>query len=317
MKKTNLLAILTLAATPAFLHAQTTSYSDVVGYYKRSFPAGGSLQAVALLKPVLVQGTASSVSGATLNATSLGITSNQLAPSGNLPRYYVEVLDGSRAGYTYDILSNTPSSITVSSSDIANAGATPKFNVRAHTRLSEVFASSTGLTDVNDQVALYNPDGSNSNYLRDSSVPSGWVDSTSGAETDAVIFPNQGFVLTTATSGEITLAGTVKSTSTVVPLYGGKVNIVSLSNPGISAKDIQTTNLGANLPIDSQVTTYLENGSLLQKDALLWVGVTYGGFLDGTTGSAASGVNVAGPEAVIVTVTSDTTWVCPSPIPSN
>ena len=32
MKKTNLFAVLALAATPALLHAQTTNFSDIVGY---------------------------------------------------------------------------------------------------------------------------------------------------------------------------------------------------------------------------------------------------------------------------------------------
>jgi hypothetical protein len=40
MKKNNLLAILALAASPAFLHAQTESYSDIVGYQTITLPVG-------------------------------------------------------------------------------------------------------------------------------------------------------------------------------------------------------------------------------------------------------------------------------------
>ena len=40
MKKTNLFAILTLATAPALLHAQTTNFSDIVGYQTSTIPVG-------------------------------------------------------------------------------------------------------------------------------------------------------------------------------------------------------------------------------------------------------------------------------------
>lgn len=296
------------------LIGQTVS-TPIVGFYKKNFPAGGSLQTSGFVKPAAFTGAATSISGAVISRTSAGWTANQFAQQVGLPTHYVEITSGPRVGYTYDILSNTASSITVSSADVENAGGTAAFKIVPHTKVSDIFRSATNLNDYNDQISIYNSDGSNTNLLRDSSVPSGWIDSTTGSETDAVIYPNQGFVLTTASAGTITATGTVKDTATVVPLYAGKVNIVSLSNPGDPQKNVQVVSLGANLlAYDSQVVIYKQNGSLDQDTALLWAGSADGGFLDAASGAVATGVNVKGVEPVIVTVSEDTTWVCQPPL---
>lgn len=313
MKKINLgLAI--FAAAIMAVNAQTNSYSDVVGYYTKSFPAGGSLQTVALLKPVTFQGAASSIVGAVLNATSPGWTVDQFNPANSLPAYYVEITSGPRAGYLYDIISNTASSLTVSSADIANAGGTASFLIRAHTNLSEALKSSNNLTDYGDQITVFNGDDSSGNFIRDSSTSTGWLDATTFSESDAVIYPSQGYVLTATSSGDYMITGTLKSTPTVVPLYAGQVNIVSLSNPGGITKDIQNIDLGVNLiDYSDQVATYLNDGSLGTQSALLYGG-GQDGFLDATTFSPVTGVNVAGEEAVIVSVSSSTTWSVKAPL---
>lgn len=296
------------------LIAQTVS-TPIVGFYKKNFPAGGSLQTVGFIKPAAFSGAATSISGSTISRTSAGWTSGQFAPQSGLPTHYVEITSGPRAGYTYDVLSNTSASITVADSDISNAGGTASFKVIPHIKISDIFSGASNLSDYNDQISVFNPDGSNTNLLRDSSVSSGWIDATSGSEADAVIYPNQGFVLTTASAGQITASGTVKDTPTVVPLYAGKVNIVALANPGDPQKNVQNVNLGNNLnAYDSQVVIYKQDGSLLQDTALLWAGSSDGGFLDATSGSPAAGVNIKGVEPVIVSVTENTTWVCQPPL---
>ena len=70
MRKTNLFAILALAATPAFLHAQTTSYSDVVGYNQMSFPAGNSAHTATFVKANVFQGAATSRTANSLTVSS-------------------------------------------------------------------------------------------------------------------------------------------------------------------------------------------------------------------------------------------------------
>ena len=312
MKKINLL-IGTFLTTIALSHA-VDSYSDIVGYYKKTFPAGGSLQSVALLKPVTFQGAATSISSAVLTSTGANWTANAFAPVNGLPAYYVEITSGPREGYLYDVVSNTANTVTVDDTSIAAAGSTPNFIIRAHTKLSDALRGATNLVDYADQVTVYNGDGSVVSFLRDSSTTSGWVDATSFSESDAVIYPSQGYVLTTSSSGDYTVSGTLKNSKTVVPLFAGQVNIVSLANPGGVSRSIQNINLGAGL-VDyaDQVATYLDDGSLGTSNALLYGGVA-DGFLDATSFSPVAGVNVNGAESVIVSVGSPTTWVLNPPL---
>jgi hypothetical protein len=140
------------------------------------------------------------------------------------------------------------------------------------------------------------------------------LDAGSFSESDDIIYPSQGFVLSTSSSGVITQVGTVKNTPTVVPLYAGQVNIVSLSNPGGINKDIQSIGLGTNL-VDyaDQVATYATDGTLATTSALLYGGST-DGWLDAGSFAPASGVNVVGVNPIIVSVTSSTVWKLNSPI---
>jgi len=312
MKKMNLL-LGTLLATVALSHA-VDSYSDVVGYYKKSFPTGGSLQSVALLKPVSFQGTASGISSTVLTATGANWVGNQFAPVNGLPAYYVEITSGPREGYLYDIVSNTDASVTVDDASMAAAGSTPSFLIRAHTKLSEVLGPSVSLSDYQDQATIYNSDGTYSNFLRDSSTGTGWLDATLFSESDAVIYPNQGYILTSAAAGDYTITGTLKSTKTAVPLFPNVPNIVSLANPGGVSRDVQSINLGANMAdFQDQVAKYNNDGSLTLNVNLLYSGSAEG-FYDATTFSAASGVTLQGEESVIASVVSPTVWIVNPPM---
>jgi hypothetical protein len=218
------------------------------------------------------------------------------------------------AGYLFDIISNTASSVTVNDASVATAGGTASFLIRGHTKLSEALKSATNLVDYADQVTVYHADGTNLSFLRDSSTTSGWLDAGSFSESDDVIYPSQGFVLTTSSAGEFTQVGTVKNTPTVVPLFAGQVNIVSLSNPGGLVKNIQLIGLGTNL-VDyaDQVATYSADGSLATTSALLYGG-SADGWLDAGSFAPAIGVTVSGVEPVIVSVSSNTTWKVSPPL---
>ena len=91
MKKTNLFAVLALAATPAFLHAQTTNYSDVVGYVKDSFNTNSdTIVTLQLQRPSELTGAVSSVSdsgsSSILTLSSASLTANQFVyVSGSQP----------------------------------------------------------------------------------------------------------------------------------------------------------------------------------------------------------------------------------------
>ena len=100
MKKTNLLAVLALAATPAFLHAQTTNYSDVVGYTTLNVRAkSGSANALSFIslnvhRPVAHRGVVGtkSLNGSSQSviAVSSTFTANQFAGAGN--KHYLRVI---------------------------------------------------------------------------------------------------------------------------------------------------------------------------------------------------------------------------------
>lgn len=310
--KKGLLFILVGFAGAFSTSAQTVS-TPIVGFYKKSFPAGGSLQTVALLKPISFQGTASAVSGTSVACSTANWVVNAYATANGLPNYYVEITSGPLTGYLFDIISNTSTAITVDSS-IVGAGTNPTFLIRQHTKLSDALAGATGLQDYNDQVTVYNADSTSTSFLRDSSVPSGWVDAGTFSESDAVIYPGQGYVLTTGSSGNYTISGTLKTTQTVIPLYPGAVNIVSLANPGGITKDIQSIGLGAGLAdYSDQLATYANDGSLSTQNALIFGGVA-DGWLDAGSFAPASGVNVEGISPLIVTVTGPSTWVLNPPL---
>jgi hypothetical protein len=100
MKKNNLLAILALAASPAFLQAQTTSYSDIVGYQTISVPTGLSTAGFPLLNADLVKTAVTSLSG---NSIQLGGQSNVGSLLSATEPYYVEVYSGALKGDRFDV----------------------------------------------------------------------------------------------------------------------------------------------------------------------------------------------------------------------
>jgi len=309
MKKMNLL-LGTLLATVALSHA-VDSYSDVVGYSKGSFSAGTTGQSVGFVKAAVFTGSASKLSNSSLSASGLTAANNSLAPVGGLPTHYVEITSGANEGLNADIISNTGTTVVVDG-DLSNVGATEQIVIRPHVKASNVFAGNTDLADFTDTLQVFNADGSSTSLLRDSSQPSGWVDISTFAQADVVIYPGQAFLLSTAGSGQYTFTGVVKSNATVVPLYAASLNYVSPGNPSANP-DIQTSNLGANLGeyVDT-VGTFSADGNFIQNRVVLWAGAT-DKFIDVDTFSTASGVNIPGGGAVLVSVAADTTWKVPAP----
>jgi hypothetical protein len=312
MRKTNLLAILTLAATPALLHAQTVS-TPIVGFEKRNFVSGTTGHGVGFVLSSKFQGTASSVTSNSLSVSSPSFTASQFALSGGLPTHYIQITSGAQSGLVVDIIGNTTSSLTVGSGDLAFSG-TPNFVIRPHVLASTLFKENTSLADDSDTLTLFNSDGSTTTLAWSSASSTGWIDPVSLDPVDAVIYPGQGFLLNTSGSGNFTASGVVNPSSTIVPLYAGKVNLVSLSNPS-SAKDLQSINLGANLEAENDtIGTFSADGYLSQDSAYTWNGSNGGGFVDPNSLVPASGVNVGGTSVLIVNSTFDTSWSQPSPL---
>jgi len=314
MKKTNLLAILTLAASSFFLHAQSTVSTPIVGFEKRNFVSGTTGHGVGFVLSSKFQGIASSVSSSSLSVSSASFTANQFALSGGLPTHYIQITSGSQSGLVVDIIGNTTTSLSVTSGDLASVSGTPSFVIRPHILASTLFKGNTSLADDSDTLTLFNSDGSTTTLAWSSASPTGWIDPNSLVSVDAVIYPGQGFLLNTSGSGSFTADGAVNSVSTIVPLYAGKVNLVSLSNPS-SAKNIQNINLGANLvPENDTIGTFSSDGYLSQDSTYTWYGSAAGGFVNPNSLVPASGVNVGGTSVIIVNSTFDTSWKQPSPL---
>ena len=311
MKKNHLIAVLALAATPAFLHAQTTSYSEVVGYSQISAPSGTVLVVPGFVKSAIYT-SSSSISGQNFSASGLsaGALNSSTYTDGrpNYPTHYVEITAGAYEGYSFDIVSNTSGQITVLDLPSALNGQTVSIAVRPHTTLDDLIAP--GLSDYTDAVNIINSDGttttrfyaSNSWIAEDFSTPAGHT----------VIYPGSGYTLS---SGGVTITtqGTVKTTKTAVPLYAAAVNYVGPMNPGGSTK---VNNLG----IAGNLSPYTDGFNVASNDGNMLTTATY--FSDGT-GILDSGFSNLDPNAAdnvssnagfTVSVSADTVWIMPSPL---
>ena len=116
MKKTNLFAVLALATAPALLHAQTTNFSDVVGYTKLTLAANAdTIIAPQVFRPselnAVVSGVTSSSTQATLTLSGVSLTANQFVYNSlTQPNtYFVLVTDGGLKGTYFMVASNDTS----------------------------------------------------------------------------------------------------------------------------------------------------------------------------------------------------------------
>ena len=305
MKKMNVaLAILVTAVMAG--HAATGT-SDVVGYQVQSFNAGNTVHTVTFVKPDLFRGLASSKTANSL-VVSTATFGNYGLVDGS-PTHYVKILDGPLTGYVFDVISNTATSIIVDG-NLATAGATPKFLVREHIRASDVFATSTGFTDVQDTFTLFNSDGTTTVGLRlGTDSPTGWISPATEQPINPVIYPGQGFLLTTASSGTFTYANTVDTTPTAVPLYPRTVNLVSRASPGSNSMELASSGIGLNMtPVSDTVEFWTNDGSLGTIDVALSLGVD--GFVNPAT-EAPTTTPLLANAVVNVTVSAPTVWLAP------
>jgi len=294
------------------LNAQTVS-TPIVGFEKKAFPAGTTGHGVGFVQAAKYQGTASGVSANSLTVSGASFSVNQYAPSNGLPSHYIQITSGAQAGLVADIAGNTSTQLNVGAGDLAAVSGTPNFVIRPHLKVSTLFQGNTDLVDYTDTVTLYKADGSTVTLLRDSSSPTGWLDSFTFNTTDELVYPGQGFLLSTSGSGNFTSTGVVNPVQTLVPIYAGLVNLVSLSNPS-NGKNVQSIGLGANMvDFTDTVGLFSSDGALSQTGSLLWGGVS-DGFLDAFSFNPVSAVVVGGTSAMLVNASSDTVWTQPSPL---
>ena len=304
MKKNQLLAILTLATAPAFLHAQTTSYSDIVGYQKVSVPSGLSTAGFPLLNSDLVKTSASSVSG---DAVTLSGESNVGAKLTSGEPYYVEVYSGALKGDRFDV--NTAATITAANGTVVldSASANNTYPVasiasqlnsatvalRKHITIEQVQAmSSTPLVGNNsaaaDQIQFYDSTATAyvGYFLRGDGVTWRKVGTTATAN-KTPIPPGTGvFISKQGSAVELTASGSVRQNDFAQPYVPGlqlKAPAypieISPSGIGATAANSWTGNNSAASADQIQVynpITSAYDGYFLRGDGTTWrkVGTT-------------------------------------------
>jgi uncharacterized protein (TIGR02597 family) len=150
MKKTNLFAVLALAAAPALLHAQTTNYSDVVGYVSTTLASRSDtiispqvLRTTELTAPV--SNVSSAADQAVLTLDGVSLTADQFKyASGTQPKtYFVLVTAGNLTGTYFLVASNTSNQITVNLDGLtAGAADITSIEVRPCWTLNTLFPAS-------------------------------------------------------------------------------------------------------------------------------------------------------------------------------
>jgi len=263
MKKTNLIAILALAATPAFLHAQTTSYSQVVGYSKLSINQGGRLIAPVFVKAAVYSGSSTVTSGifsaSGLSAGALNTTSFSDRP--NFPTHYVKVTSaGTYQGLVLDVLSNTATSVTVAGTPADLTGSVT-IEVIPHYTLLDLANESTGLAPYSDAVTFYDSGNNKRTYYYAGGSDGFVADDYSTPSGHVIIDPGTGVILNAGGNSSITMTGVVNNKKTLVPVYAGESIVAPLDPSGISK--VSDINLAPAIAAYSDAASVvLLNGSL-------------------------------------------------------
>jgi uncharacterized protein (TIGR02597 family) len=297
MKKTNLFLILTLAASPALLHAQT-SYSDVVGYVKINLAAASdTIVAPQVFRPAelsaSVSGLSSAGSQATLRLSGVSLTNNQFVYNSSTQRktYFVLVTTGNLAGTYFMVASNTTDSIivnldglTVASADItaievrpcwtlntlfpasdANLSFTPSDNHSPGARRTAINLpnlTGTGVNRASSATYFFN----NTNAVQD------WVSTASHSVKagDTAILPGAYLVLRNTGGTPVNLSLTQTGTVFARPL-SFYLGTASKANDNYLALPRPTDYTLAQLGIDN--TSFLASGSthVSQRRDLLFV----------------------------------------------
>ena len=341
MKKTNLLAILTLAATPAFLHAQVTSYSDIVGYQTISIVPGLNAIAPSLLNPDVLKSSVASTSSPNVLAITGETNIGSKLTSGE--PYYVEVYSGSEKGARFDV--NTASTIsaangtivlqntstwnsrTLNLANLANATVA----LRKHFTIEQVQNSLVGGSGSwvgnnsfasADQILLLDPatQGFTTYFLRLDGVT--WRSTSTGTATQnkAPIPPGHGVFVSKRTAGlSIQVAGSVRANDFDQPYKAG----LQLLAPAVPL-DRSPASLGAsqangwtgnnNFASADQIQVFDAAAQSFSTYFLRLDGSTWRGTATGTTAQTSNNIIASDRAYLVKRNTADSSTVLLNPI---
>lgn len=246
----------------SILAAQTGVVTvGIYGYTTVQASAGGRVVAPVFVKDSIYAGYAS-IAGNTFSAT--GLTGSALGPTSytdrpNAPRYYLEILSGAFAGYTYDITANDTNTITVFGLPIALDGQTGvSITVRPHVTLGDLANASSGLVYLADAFTLYRSNSVKSSYYYASSGVVG--DDFATPADQAVIYPGTGVIVNNVNSASFILCGAVMTNQLVVPIHAGETLIAPVAP---MAGKVSAQNLASILdPYSDSASLIGTNGAL-------------------------------------------------------
>ena len=302
------LVLLTIAS-PGLLQAHTVSTAPV-GYRTNTIPAGNTAYAPSFVHADSFVSNISSLTESGTNTivtlSDATLTASAYNEGSSYPAYYLEITQsGDKEGYVFDIISNTASSVTVSSllsSGFSLAG-TESVVIRKHMTVGDVFSGSTdSLTAYSDSVKFFNDDGSITTLYWDGLQ---WTPDFSTNHSAKPVYPGEGFLTSFAGSVNLTVSGHVKTTKTRVPVYAGLVNLVGSMAP--SDSDIDCFNC------QSTFQAYSDSLKVVSQDGNFSTQGTY--YSDGSAMTRDFATNhgaesFSGHNAALFSVGSDTYIIC-------
>ena len=298
----NLSIFLVLASMISIAGAQSTVSTPIVGFSKVTVPAGTRAVVPGFVKASVVSAVGA-VSGQSIAAS--GISANAFRPTQfstgapNFPTHYVEITSGAYEGYSFDIDSNTATSVTVSGLPSVLNGTSVNYVIRPHLTIGDI--DYAGLPDGQVVVNIYNnPNSPATTYLYDSG--GNWYDgSGSFLMNHAVIYPGTGISLNnSATSFDIKFTGQVKPTKTAVPVYAAaSVNLVGPMNPSASTVLNQWAAALPDQTVANILTTSGDNGVSLTLLTDTGSTALYDGGGNPLTSVSLAGQNAFGMSAMV------------------
>jgi aspartate 1-decarboxylase len=297
MKKLNVALAIFVAAVMAG-HAATAT-SDVVFYQKISLPVGGKALAPTFIKGYVYRGLVS-IAGSNVTFTGTPLQGLTLGPTtftsvDNFPRYYAEVVstDSPYCGYSFDIDSNTGSSVTSLNIPSGLTGSIT-IEIRPHVTLADLDPRS--MNDGDSVNFVNDPSGNQFSFYV---IGGDWYNGNFvPGYAHVPIYPGTGVIFTGQTSQvTITLIGKVKTTKTAVPVsvsaYG---NIIAPVNP-TTLVDLKGQGLTQSLNDGAAFTKYTTDGSFVEDSTFYTIS---GEVYDANFTPVAGAVNLPGGEAINV-----------------
>lgn len=298
---------LLLMSLSSFALAQTTSYSDIVGYTStvvKGTSSGSSTSyfsfvPVQLTKPAIFTGQATA-SGNTVSLTgaALGTLSSP---------HYLIIQSGTGAGYVSDITANTSTTVTTADDLSSQIGAGSQVAVIPHVLLSEVLGTGAslivagGAAGTADIAYLVGSDGSFKSYYYKTGLGAGWKDAGTGSAANAVVvYPSESILVERKASAD---TSPVVVSGVVIPhdmksLYTAGFNTGASGFPtSLSLSSLTTVLTGGTAATADQV--YLVDSSTGQLKAYYYKTGLGAGWKDAATGVAASGSTDIGSGFVV------------------